>query len=141
MQQFIELPQPPTLNVSTNVNRRNKYAGAALKKKWTNAIAEEAKQAGLKPYQQEVWLAIELTYPHKGCDPDNLFACLKPVFDGLTKAKVIRNDNAKTIQTPIFYSFVVEDTRLVRLWMFDSFEDHKNFIFTQLYPKIPNTTN
>ncbi|MGV2830563.1 hypothetical protein [Myxosarcina sp. GI1(2024)] len=124
--QYLEVPQPPTLNNQLNAARTNRFKAAGIKKSWTNKIAKLA--ANLEPFETPIWVAVEATYKTANNDQDNLYSACKFVFDGLQKAGIIQNDNVNHIKTPVLYSFTKHTDKLIKLWMFDNYEEYREFI-------------
>lgn len=129
MIQHLVIKQPPTVNSITNINRGNKQKAGRIKKQWTTAIAQAAKQQNLQPFAAEIWILIEFTYKSVLSDPDNLYGSLKPVFDGLVKAEIIKKDNVQIIKSPQLFSYKKGDERIVKIWMFDDKKEW--FIFAR----------
>lgn len=88
----------PTLNQYIKIERGNKFASAALKKKHTNNVALLAKSASIE-LDNDVRYDVAITwYVHNlKSDPDNIAFGVKFIFDGLVKAKILANDGHKNI--------------------------------------------
>jgi Holliday junction resolvase RusA-like endonuclease len=94
MNQTLFIPhQFPSLNDYINTERRNRYAGAAMKKEWTKLVASYALLKKIKPFKKPI--SIHFTYfePNARRDPDNIMFAKKFILDGLKEAGVIQNDN------------------------------------------------
>lgn len=103
MEVIYQFPTPPSLNAQLGAANRNRFVNASMKKKETNACANIVR-GSLVQFPGEVWMQVHIEYK-RSIDPDNLFASLKFVFDGLVKAGVIIDDSPKIIQSPILYSW------------------------------------
>lgn len=97
----------PTLNEITKANRTNKFAGASLKKTYTNLVAWECKKQGVKAFNKKINVEIIWHCRNKRKDKDNIMAGQKFIFDGLQLAKVIRNDGWTEIGY-ILHNFIVD---------------------------------
>lgn len=128
--QYIEYPQPPTLNQQLNSARANRFQAAGIKKTWTNKIARLS--AELDPYDCPIWVAVEATYKIANCDQDNLYSSCKFIFDGLVKAGIIPNDNVKYIQSPVFYTYKKHDKKVIRICLFDDYQEYRQFILNRI---------
>jgi len=98
LKQTLFLPQLPGLNDFMDANRRNRYAGADMKKKWTEAVAWECKAQKIVPYQVPVTLSFMWFEPNARRDPDNIIFAKKFILDGLVMAGVIPGDTQKWIR-------------------------------------------
>ena len=132
MMQLLVVNQPPTVNVITNINRGSKQKAGRIKSKWTNAISQAAMQQNLQPFVAEIWILIEFTYKSALSDPDNLYGSLKPVFDGLVKAEIIKKDTVQIIKSPQLFSYKKGDDRIVKIWMFDDKKEWSDAVKTFL---------
>lgn len=78
------------LNEHDNANRANKFGGAALKKRETNAVASQI----VSPKKMEVPVIVTFNWLYSSRhDFDNIRFAAKYVLDGLVKAGVLENDN------------------------------------------------
>ena len=113
----ITLPIPATdLNAYINIERRNRYAGAGIKRRETEAAARAIKK--------EMDAGIQFTWPAKlkftwhlhnrRKDPDNISFMKKYVLDGMQKCDFIPNDNLKHI-TGFIDEFVVDKQDIVEV--------------------------
>lgn len=95
------------LNEYTNANRRNRYAGAQMKKNMENWIKEairkqlktEAKpKANQKPvFQKPVKVTFKWFEPDKRRDLDNVCFAKKFILDSLVSMNVIKTDGWKGV--------------------------------------------
>lgn len=76
----------------------HRYAGATLKKKWTQACAYAAIGAQLKEIHAPVIVDISWIEPNKRRDLDNISAGTKFILDGLVMAQILQNDGRKWIR-------------------------------------------
>lgn len=67
-----------------------KYSNA--KRVWTDRVCGYAHRTGILPYTKPVWFDIRYLEKNRRRDPDNFAAAKKFIFDGLVKARVIRDD-------------------------------------------------
>lgn len=104
MEVTIVFPAPPSLNKIIASANKNRYANAQLKKHWTAICANTALSATNVRFPGAVWLDVFITY-ERATDPDNMFASLKFVLDGLVTAGILVDDSPKIIQSPILYRF------------------------------------
>ena len=82
------------LNEHDNLNRVNRFAGAALKSKMTQLVA--AQMMGKPAVTEPCYVTFHWRYSGRH-DFDNIrFAC-KYVLDGMVKAGVLPNDNQKWV--------------------------------------------
>jgi Holliday junction resolvase RusA-like endonuclease len=87
-----------TLNQYINLERGNRYAAASKKKKLTEAV-----QWQVMKYRNQIDptglydLTIYWIVPDNRTDPDNVYF-LKPILDGLVKAKILKDDNRKHVR-------------------------------------------
>lgn len=102
MQQRFVFPLPPSLNRMLGAANANRHVGAAMKKRWTATCQSIA--LGGRRFPGEVYLSVTILYK-RAIDPDNLFASLKPILDGMQKAEIIKNDGPKIIRPPIVYRY------------------------------------
>lgn len=127
---------PAMLNKQIDIARGSKMKAAALKKETTQAIAGRCKQIALIPgakYSGQVWIGCEWHYGNDAIDPlDNLPASLKPILDGLVKAKILKDDSSKIIQFPIHHVRVKDDSKTIVLHLFEEYEDYKEWILQNL---------
>ena len=112
---FLDFPLP-TLNEIIKTARGNKYAAAAQKKKYTNLVAEEMMvQTHAHPIDA---IALDITWieTKKKRDPDNVFAAVKFILDGIKASGTIEDDDRDHVAS-ITNRIVVSDSRgvLVRI--------------------------
>lgn len=98
MIQFTVNYELPTLNEYINLERRNKYAAAKLKKVKTESVAFLAKAQCVK--LENILYDIEVTWyrKNKKHDADNVYFSIKFILDGLVKAKILQSDGRKNIR-------------------------------------------
>lgn len=90
------------LNEVIEANRRNKYAGAKLKKDNETIVIYYARFAKLKPVEKyPVKIKIDWYEPNRRRDIDNVLSAKKFIFDGLQKAKILKGDGQKYIDEVI----------------------------------------
>lgn len=99
---MIEIPLKgiPTLNEHDNANRRNRFAGAGLKKKATAICAVHIKKAmnkGLVFSKEPVDLQFNWHLKDRRKDKDNVAFIKKYIFDGMIDAGLLENDGWKQI--------------------------------------------
>ena len=112
---FLDFPLP-TLNEMIQTARGNKFAAAAQKKKYTNLVAEEMMvQTDSHPIDA---IALDITWieTKKKRDPDNVFAAVKFILDGIKASGTIEDDDRDHVAS-ITNRIVVSDSRgvLVRI--------------------------
>lgn len=89
----------PTLNEYINLERTNKYAAAAFKKKFTKVCATNALVVKNKLNQDAVYsLIINWTTDNNRSDADNIYFGVKFILDGLVESGALENDNRKHIK-------------------------------------------
>lgn len=103
MQTVFNCPIPPKLNEQINLARSNQAQSARIKAQWTNDIALLA--VGIPVFPGSVWLDFCWQVKRQTCDPDNVQASAKYVFDGLVKAGILVDDSLKIIQSPVIHRF------------------------------------
>ena len=98
----------PGLNEVTAANRTNRYAGAAQKRRATDAVAMYVKAHRLRPlFPQRYNWRFTWYCADRRRDPDNIASACKFVFDGLQKAGVLDNDGWSQVGE-ICHRFVVD---------------------------------
>lgn len=102
-----DIPTPLTFNETINIARKNKYASAAITKKWKEELGQFFKpyKTPQHPYQNRVFLLFEWFYHRKGQDPDNVAAAAKYIIDALKNTEIIQNDNFNNIQPFLIHTF------------------------------------
>lgn len=83
-----------TLNEHIAAERRNRYAGGALKKNMTNMVAWQLK--GHEPIQKPCILTFNWLYSSKA-DFDNIRFAVKYILDGMVIAGILRDDSQKWV--------------------------------------------
>jgi Holliday junction resolvase RusA-like endonuclease len=90
----------PTLNEYILAERTNKFAGAALKKKFTDICSWQSLQLRGKVNKDEIHsVTIDWHLPTKKSDPDNVSFAVKFLLDGLVTASILKNDGANQIHS------------------------------------------
>jgi hypothetical protein len=128
---------PPTLNEIISVARRNKFASAALKRRWHERIGISAKK--MKKVSGEVYLECVWFVKNRRRDPDNICAATKYIFDTLVFHGKIDDDSLKVIQSPVLHHFVISSYDGFLLY----FRDRESFMERQredltLPPQLPS---
>jgi len=100
---------PPTLNDIIAHARGNKFASAAIKKKWTEGIAAACHNAKVQPVTGHVFLEYIWRVKNFQRDQDNVTSAQKYILDGLVAGGVIEQDNLFVIQPPVIHHFVKSD--------------------------------
>lgn len=106
MQTLIIKGRLPDANTYINAERSNRYAAAKLKEDWTNIVKNQAKSQKLKPIDKSLVIFINWWVKDKKRDKDNIMFGQKFIFDGLVKAKILKNDGWKDIDQ-IHHSFFI----------------------------------
>lgn len=106
---FLDFPLP-TLNEMIRTARGNKYAAAAQKKKYTNLVAEEIMVQTDRPHYDAVALDIAWIETKKKRDPDNVYASIKFLCDGIVAAGIIDDDDRDHVAS-ITNRIAVSDSR------------------------------
>jgi hypothetical protein len=86
----------PTLNEYTLAQRRNKYAGAAMKTKATDICAVAASEIKKLPNCRYDMLLV-WNLANQKTDPDNLYFAVKFILDGLVKSGRLANDGCAQV--------------------------------------------
>ena len=95
---------PPTLNDIIGAARNNKFASAALKKRWHKRLEPFVKDLPSIPapvYMECVWYV-----KNSSRDPDNIPSALKYILDALVINKKLTDDSLKIIKSPVIHHFV-----------------------------------
>ena len=88
---ILEIPvRLPGRNEQEKASRINRYAGAAMKKKYTSIVAMCC--TGIPEIKGRAWFKFIWYEPNKRRDPDNISAGMKFIFDGLIAAGKMQND-------------------------------------------------
>lgn len=97
MRQKLFIPhQFPSLNELIGAMNHNRFAGAKMKKEWTELSAMYFKQ--IKPYDTPIKLSFIWFEPNAKRDPDNIVSAKKFILDGMVLAGVVPNDTQKWIR-------------------------------------------
>lgn len=106
---FLDFPLP-TLNEMIRTARGNKYAAAAQKKKYTNLVADEIMVQTVRPHFEAISLDLTWIETKKKRDPDNVFAAVKFLMDGIVAAGIIDDDDRDHVAS-ITNRIAVSDSR------------------------------
>ena len=87
----------PCMNDLINANRRNKYAGAGLKRRIQAAIAFELKPQITKRFTEKVIVTIHYYEKDNRRDEDNVMSAAKFILDAMQDIKLIPNDNRRYV--------------------------------------------
>jgi Holliday junction resolvase RusA-like endonuclease len=125
MNQLLTIPfRLPGLNEVTNANRRNRYAGAKLKKETEERILWCIKDAKLKPIQYPCIVHITFDEPNRRRDTDNVESAKKMVLDALVKAGVLQGDSPRyVIGSPSWTRYGVNGAQVLVTIIEDQRED------------------
>lgn len=86
----------PTLNEYIKVVNGSRWAGASLKRKYTEELAWEfKKQAAGKVFKSHVTIFIDFYESNNRRDDDGVMHGMKYILDGLQEAGIIKNDSPK----------------------------------------------
>ena len=90
----------PTLNEYIELERRNKFLAAKLKKAYTNLISAQVR---IQTKEKLSGLYDVYFYWHVSgkADPDNIYHGVKYVLDGCVKSGYLKNDNQKHVKRNI----------------------------------------
>lgn len=97
---IIPLAHLPSLNEHDNANRANRFGGASMKKKATNACELYVKKAineGFEIDTQPTDLQFTWYAENRRKDKDNIAFAVKYIFDGMVNAGLFTNDGWKQI--------------------------------------------
>ena len=84
-----------------NLNDREHWRLKANKSKHIHQLAEQIARASRAPHLKRALLTVEIAFPdRKRRDPHNWMATVKPIVDGLVKAGVLPDDDAKHLLGP-----------------------------------------
>lgn len=100
-----KFPLPPGLNKIINNNRTSKYAGAGMKKTWTNKCHDVCKKQIRQCPIVPVYMAVHYRISTRANDVDNIQSTKKFILDGMVKAGILKDDNFTHIQPMIFETF------------------------------------
>lgn len=89
----------PSYNEYSNMNRKNKYAGATMKKNIETEIwAYILNQLKSVKIHKPVFITFTWVEENKKRDLDNICFAKKFILDALQKAEVIENDNSSHVK-------------------------------------------
>ena len=84
-----------------NLNDREHWRLKANKSKHIRQLAKQIARASRAPHLKRALLTVEIAFPdRKRRDPHNWMATVKPIVDGLVKAGVLPDDDAKHLLGP-----------------------------------------
>jgi hypothetical protein len=123
---------PSTLNEIISVARQNKFASAALKRKWHQKIGPFV--TSLPNIKGAVFLECVWFIKNRRRDQDNITSAQKYILDCLVEQRRIEDDNLTVIQSPVIHHFVIST--------FDGFSivirDSESFIDRVTYQNVLN---
>lgn len=91
----------PTFNEMINVERRNRFMAAKMKKTETTRIQWACK--GITPIQGKVDITLQAFVKNKRKDPDGIYCyALKLILDSLVGLGILQNDTQEFIGRIIF---------------------------------------
>lgn len=104
MTQVFQIPaRLPSLNEMIAANRRNKYAGAKLKRDTEEFIITQIFAQKLKAVEQPCIVHMVFNEPTRKRDADNVESAKKFILDALVRAKVIAGDSPRyVVASPSF---------------------------------------
>ena len=86
----------PGLNEYIDAERAHRQKGAAMKRKWQNAVIMALRDN--RPVQEPVRIGFVWVEKNRRRDPDNISGFgRKVILDALVKAKILKNDGQKNI--------------------------------------------
>lgn len=86
----------PTLNEYIKAVNGSRWAGASLKRKYTEELAWKfKKQAAGKVFKSHVTIFIDFYESNNRRDDDGVMHGMKYILDGLQEAGIIKNDSPK----------------------------------------------
>ena len=104
---FIYTFELPTTNKIIDTNRKNPFAGANQKKKFTELISMVSRSQCKEKITKKVDITCRWYCKDKRTDKDNITGGLKFVLDGLQDAGILKNDGWKEIGN-IYHFFKVD---------------------------------
>lgn len=88
----------PGLNELIEAERRNRYAGAALKKQSESVVMHAARSLGKMRFTEPVYMVYHWYEPNRRRDKDNISSFGRKVIqDALVKSKILQNDGWNNI--------------------------------------------
>lgn len=88
----------PGLNELIEAERRNRYAGAALKKQSESVVMHAARSLGKIRFTEPVYMVYHWYEPNRRRDKDNISSFGRKVIqDALVKSKILQNDGWNNI--------------------------------------------
>lgn len=88
----------PGLNELIEAERRNRYAGAALKKQSESVVMHAVRSLGKVRFTEPVYMVYHWYEPNRRRDKDNISSFGRKVIqDALVKSKILQNDGWNNI--------------------------------------------
>lgn len=97
---FILEGRLPGLNEYIAAMNKSRWAGADMKRKWTNKVRDAAIEAHEPKHSGRVIVKVRWVEKNRRRDKDNIRFGMKFVLDGLVKAGVIPNDSWDYVEKP-----------------------------------------
>ncbi len=98
MNQYLEIPfRLPGLNDVIDANRRNRHAGAKLKRATEQEIIWCIRAAKLQPVQLPCIVHLTFEEENRRRDVDNVESAKKMVLDALVKAGILQGDSPRWV--------------------------------------------
>lgn len=105
----------PSLNEVIEANRRNKYAGAMLKRETQKLIEAYISISNLTPVDYPVIIELSWQEPNNRRDVDNIQSSKKFILDALVEMKILPNDTRKWVTQ--IYDTVTTDKEHPGVWV------------------------
>lgn len=105
----------PSLNEVIEANRRNKYAGAMLKRETQKLIEAYIYISNLTPVDYPVVIELSWQEPNNRRDVDNIQSSKKFILDALVEMKILPNDTRKWVTQ--IYDTVTTDKEHPGVWV------------------------
>lgn len=105
----------PSLNEVIEANRRNKYAGAMLKRETQKLIEAYISISNLTPVDYPVVIELSWQEPNNRRDVDNIQSSKKFILDALVEMKILPNDTRKWVTQ--IYDTVTTDKEHPGVWV------------------------
>lgn len=114
MIQVFQIPaRLPSLNEMIAANRRNKYAGAKLKRDTEEFIIAQIFAQKLAPVERPCIVHMVFNEPNRKRDADNVESAKKFILDALVRAKVIAGDSPKYVVASPSFTVYEHDSAFV----------------------------
>lgn len=85
----------PSTNDLIQLNRTNRFAGASMKRKYTQELATVFGNQSKTRYKGHVTVSVDFYESTLRRDDDNVLSGLKYILDGLVTAGIIHDDSPK----------------------------------------------